>query len=239
MLGILLGLGLAAVFAVLLTRTEPVEPPVPAPVPVAAPRATEVRVHIAGLAGLPAQVRFAEELAPVVDGVASLQLPPGQHEGTWIVGAGCGEGCPGDECPEWCGAGTLAVEVPEGVEEPVSHELTVAPGTGRVTVSLPRLMDEVDRDGPFKKKRPVWYVEVRVDGRRGTMENHYTAVFRDVPPGHHEVVASVGGCPEAAWGCWPDGECPPKCRSGRASVDIPWGGASRRVRLRVPAPGSD
>ncbi len=247
-LGVLVGVALTALaaFASSTWWQAPDVVEVPEPVMVdprpASPARHTARFVVTGQRDLPTVVRAGSEARAVVNGVAELPLEPGEHEVHWIVGRGCAAQCPGAGCDPWCGSGTLSVTTPEGEAaevEPVVVPIDVQPGYGRVTVTLPRMEDEVDKDGPFRKKKPVWFVEIRVAGRLGTMKNHYQAVFPEVDPGRHVVVASVGGCDEADWGCWPDGDCPPKCRSAEGVIEVPWGGGGGSMRLSVPAPGSD
>lgn len=220
-LAILLGV------AILGTQSGPAAPsvvPLPAPLQV-----QPVRVH--GIPpGMPLELRIGSLRVPVQGGKAQLiGAPADEADVTWVAGADCAA-CPGVGCPTWCGVGVVqrpaaGAELVIGVQVP----------RATVTVHLPELV-EATSGKLLQKKRPIWNFGVRVGDRVAERPNHYTGVARGVPPGRHRVVATIGGCPEEAFGCWPDGRCPSRCRSGEVQVVVPWGATRREVTIGVPLP---
>ena len=196
----------------------------PAPV---APTVRDVDVVVTGLpADVPVDVQVGTLSAYTTDGHSFSfdGVPLGDIEIAWSMGEGCSSSiCPGDACPDWCGAGTLRRTVEEGtgvqtepltLEPPPPRELVlVAPDIG-------------------SKRTPVIF---HVANREAERIDVHSQRFTELAPGRYEVVAEVGDCPKEIWGCQTDASCPQACSSWRGDVTLPWGTGEFRTDVPLKA----
>ncbi|MCA9571293.1 MAG: hypothetical protein KC656_25815, partial [Myxococcales bacterium] len=208
-------------------RPPPPPPPRPvAPVPLPLPESLTTRPVVVRLSGIPesfpARVTIDGRAVDAEEGEARFDaVTTKDTEALWVAGNDC-EGCPGDDCSVWCGAGRLPVRAGEG-----KAELTVIGGSGRgtVVVKVPAVANS--------KKKKRWPVSAKLDSYAMTPESPSSASLSTVLPGRHHVVVDIGSCPDDARGCWPDGKCPDKCRSVVREVVVPWGGGRRVETISV------
>lgn len=181
----------------------------------------------------PLHLRLAgrEPLLREAGGWLFEQVPTGEHELLWVAGEGCAPGACDDGCPDWCGAGSVPLPVPEGEGLLRERVILDLPSPG-VVVSIPAIQDV--RTGLFRK-RTQYDIRATLDGRLGGAISDHRAGWRAVVPGRRKLVVSVGACPPRAVGCWP-GECPPGCSSTVRDVTIPFDHAPLVLSLDLPAP---
>lgn len=189
----------AAVGAWWLGLFERPLPPAPDPVPIDGPR--DVGLEVPG--GAEALWIDGGPRVPVVDGVASVTLDPGEH--TFTVGAGpacdtCGPCC---ACLEQVlvveageGLTLLSLSAPEPAEAPpraVALALTWPEGVEPEPVELAWAPEATPPDAtPFVEADGVWTSLVPLDAEG-------------------VVVATVGTCPDAVGSCLDAEDCPMGC----------------------------
>lgn len=160
------------------------------------------------------------------------QVPTGEHELVWVAGEGCAPGmCTDENCPDWCGAGTVPLPVVEG-EGVLRERIILDLPTPSVVVSVPSIQDV--RSGLFRR-RTHHELRATLDGRLGGSVSEHRAGWKAVVPGRRRLVVSVGDCPPRSIGCWP-GECPSGCRSTVREVVVPFDHAPLVLSLDLPAP---
>ncbi len=170
--------------------------------------------------GTPVQLRIGGRAPESTNGLEStFDLAPGPTQVAWVVGAGCGDVCPGDACPTWCGHGELPIEVPPGADPFRLDVALPAPPRRSVRLAVP--------SGP-----PA---SVTLGERAAAIEGG-EAVLADVAPGVYALAVQLGTCPADAGGCWPDRGCPVGCVSYAGQAIVPWGEGTWSLDLVLPSP---
>ncbi len=144
----------------------------------------------------------------------------GEVEVVWALGQDCHAPCI-DGCSEWCGTGSLTVQVPPGS------------GTHSQAFEVPKIPAHVIRVhiGEVADEIPVLAMLGEAQGTR----TGSVVTFAEVPPGRHALELTAGSCPDEAAGCADTLNCPPGCASQAADLVVHWAdGATASVDLAAP-----